>query len=158
MKPNKDRRVRASKDVRFTQWAVVHQSEKFTSLEPYSGYIQALPEDNGTVTYLEPEPSEETLGSALLDVLDRSRFFHPDEVPGFYKADRIVKANQHWNQEFMTRFGYKTKKDAYKTMTYCRVTRREGQITIKPTVAINRNIGQIFPGIGSSSFRRRPIR
>ena len=32
----------------------------------------------------------------------------------------------------MRRYGYKTKRDAYKNMNWCRATRSEGKISIRP--------------------------
>jgi hypothetical protein len=42
----------------FTQWADIHRTEKFISVEPLSGYRQALREDEGYVIYLPPDASD----------------------------------------------------------------------------------------------------
>ena len=35
-------------------------------------------------------------------------------------------------QDFMQRYGYKTKRDAYKNMDWCETARSEGKIAIQP--------------------------
>jgi hypothetical protein len=124
--------MKSNNDVPFTQWAAIYQSEKFISVEPLSGYRRHLREDAGYRIYLEPSATEEALGRTLLEVLNRSRFIDPRKERGFFKADRIMKADDHWHQDFMTRFGYKTKSQAYKNMSYCLAKRCEGKISIEP--------------------------
>jgi hypothetical protein len=123
----------ASNDVPpLTQWATVHKNDKFVAIEPLSGYWQALPEDEGRVLYLESDAMEEALGRALLTALGSSRFFHPCEEPRFFDAERYLRADERWHEDFMARFGYKTLRQAYQNMCYCRVRRREGKISIRP--------------------------
>ena len=115
----------------FTQWATVHRTEKFVSVEPLSGYGIVQREDEGYVIYLAPDAPDEALGRALLEALDRSRFIWPIEDE-FFEAERYLQCNRNWHKDFMRRYGYKTKRDAYKNMEWCRVTRREGKISITP--------------------------
>lgn len=115
----------------FTQWADVHRTPRFISVEPLSGYRIIQREDDGYVIYLEPNASDEALGRALLEVLTRSRYIFPPD-PAFSEAERYVQCYHNWQKDFMTRYGYKTKRDAYKNMDWCRVKRSEGKISIKP--------------------------
>jgi len=124
--------MKSNDDVPFTQWTAIYQSEKFICAEPLSGYRRHLREDKGFRIYLEPGATEEALGRALLKALDISRFVDPDKERGFFKADRILQADKAWLNDFMTRFEYKTKHQAYKNMSYCLAERYEGKIRIRP--------------------------
>ncbi|HUA25687.1 MAG TPA: contact-dependent growth inhibition system immunity protein [Steroidobacteraceae bacterium] len=118
--------------VPFTQWASVHRTDRFISIEPLSGYRRALREDEGYVIYLKPDVGDEALGRGLLEALDKSRFIHPDDERSFFKWERIDQCFRNWEKDFMRRCGYKTKRDAYKNMNWCQVERSEGVISIRP--------------------------
>jgi len=124
--------MNAPSDVPFTQWAAIHATEKFFIVTPLSGYRRQLPEDELYSIYLEPGATEATLGQAVLEALSKSRFIHPHTDRGFFKMDRVLTADKRWHQEFMKRYSYKTKRDAYKNMRYCFAERREGKISIQP--------------------------
>ena len=72
------------------------------------------------------------LGQALLEALGKSRFIYPPDEMEFFKAKRYMQAYQNWQKDFMRRYGYKTKRDAYKNMNWCRAKRSEGSISIQP--------------------------
>jgi hypothetical protein len=116
----------------FRQWADIHRTDRFISVQPASGYRRALPEDDGYVVYLPPDASDGALGHALLEALDRSRFIWPEDEPGFFEAERYMRCHRDWQKDFMRRYGYKTKRDAYKNMGWCRTKRSEGMISIQP--------------------------
>jgi hypothetical protein len=116
----------------FTQAADIHRTEKFFSVEPLSGYRVYYPEDEGYVIYLPPDASDEALGQAFLEALDRSRFIWPDDEREFFKWQRYMKCYEDRLRDFMRRYGYKTKRDAYKNMNWCRAERSEGTISIQP--------------------------
>jgi len=118
--------------VPFRQWATINLTEKFIAVIPLSGYRRHLPEDENRAIYLEPDATETALGQAVLETLDRSRFIHPREDRQFYEMDRILTADKRWQADFMKRYRYKTKHDAYKKMHYCLAEWREGWILIKP--------------------------
>lgn len=117
----------------FAQWANIHRTEKFISVEPLSGYGIVQRDDEGYVIYLTPDASDEDLGRALLEALARSRFIWPprNELK-FFKWQRYVRLYRNWQNDFMQRYGYKTKRDAYKNMDWCRAERSEGKISIRP--------------------------
>jgi CDI immunity protein len=50
----------------------------------------------------------------------------------FFKADRIVAANKRWDADFMTRFRYRSLRQAHENMLCCEAERREGRIKIRP--------------------------
>jgi hypothetical protein len=124
--------MNSTKPVPFTQWAEVHRTERFVSLEPLSGYLMACRDDELCVTYLPPDATDDALGQALLEMLGRSRFIWPPDEPGFYKWQRYVGCYRNWQKDFMERYGYKNVRDAYKNLDWCRVARSEGKISIEP--------------------------
>ena len=115
----------------FTQWANIHRTEKFVCVETLSGYRMIQREDNGYLVYLPPDATDEALGQALLEALDRSRFIWPPDRE-FSKSERYMRCYYNWQKDFMTRYGYKTKRDAYKNLDWCRAKRSEGEISIQP--------------------------
>jgi hypothetical protein len=114
------------------QWANIHRTERFISFEPLSGYRRALRENEGYVIYLPPITTDEALGRALLEVLDKSRFIWPPDEPEFFEWQRYVRCIRNWEKDFVRRYGYKSKREAYKNMDWCVVRRSEGKISITP--------------------------
>jgi hypothetical protein len=115
----------------FTQWADVHRTERFVCIAQLSGYRIIQLEDDGYIAYLERRASDDALGLTLLEALARSRFIFPPD-PAFSEAERYIRCYHNWQKDFMQRYGYKTKRDAYKNMDWCRVKRSEGKISIQP--------------------------
>lgn len=118
--------------VPFTQWANVHRTERLISIEPLSGYRMAYREDEGHVVYLPPDASDDVLGQTLLQALKRSRFVWPPDEPDLFKSERYMQCYRNWQKDFMRRYGYKTKREAYKNMDWCKAERSQGNISIKP--------------------------
>jgi hypothetical protein len=116
----------------FTQWAEINRTERFISVEPLSGYSMVQRENEGYVIYLAPDASDEILGRALLEALEKSRFIWPRDEPEFLDPERYVRCYRNWQKDFMYRYGYKTKREAYKNMNWCRAERCEGKISIQP--------------------------
>jgi CDI immunity protein len=116
----------------FMQWADISRTERFISVQPLSGYGMVQPEDDGYVIYLTPDATDDALGRALLEALGRSRFIWPRDEPEFFKAERYMQCYRNWQKDFMQRYGYKTKRDAYKNWDWCPVRRSEGTISLQP--------------------------
>lgn len=68
----------------------------------------------------------------MLAALDRSRFFHPFVDREFYDGERAEQAYDKWEEEFMSRYGYKSKREAYKNLDWCFAKRDGGRISIQP--------------------------
>jgi hypothetical protein len=115
----------------FAQWASIHGTEKFVSVEPLSGYSIIQREDEGRIIYLPPDASNETLGQALLEALGKSRFIYPPDRE-FSNPERYMRCYRNWQKDFMRRYGYKTKREAYRNMNWCEAERSEGTISIQP--------------------------
>jgi hypothetical protein len=43
-----------------------------------------------------------------------------------------VPLYKNWQKDFMQRYGYKTKREAYRKLDWCRVKRSEGKISLQP--------------------------
>jgi hypothetical protein len=110
----------------FTQWADVAKTERFIRIVPLSGYRLVQREYEAYAIYLEPHASDESLGRALLDTLERSRFIPPR--PAFAEAEKYMR--YYWQKDFTQR--YKTKREEYKSMDWCRSRRYGGKIEIHP--------------------------
>ncbi len=130
------RRARRSghrhEDFPFRQCAGIHKNGDFTCVEPLSGYRRTLRDYEGYAVYLAPDAPEEALGQALLEALDKSRFVDPIAAREFFQADLIMKHYRRWQDELKTRFGYRSRRQAYKNMVYCLAKRTGGTISIKP--------------------------
>jgi contact-dependent growth inhibition (CDI) system CdiI-like immunity protein len=116
----------------FAQWAEIHRTDRFISVEPLSGYSMVQREDDAYVIYLAPNAADDALGRALLEALGRSRFIWPRDEREFFEWPRYMRCYRNWQKDFMRRYGYKTKRDAYRNMDWCRVERSEGKISIQP--------------------------
>jgi hypothetical protein len=123
--------MNATKILPFAQWSRINRTDRFVSVQPLSGYRIIQPEDDGYVIYLAPDASDEALGRALLETLARSRFIFPPD-PEFSEAERYLRCYHNWQKDFMQRYGYKTKREAYKNMDWCEAERSEGKISIQP--------------------------
>jgi hypothetical protein len=118
--------------ISFAKAATIHRSEKFISIEPLSGTNGLrYREDKSHRIYLEPEAINEVLGQSLLAALDRSRFVAPSERE-FYRPDRAMRVYENWQKDLMARYGYRSKRDAYKNMDWCLAKMSEGKISIRP--------------------------
>jgi hypothetical protein len=121
----------------FAQWADVKRTERFICVEPLSGYRMIQREDEGYVIYLPPDATDDALGQALLEALDKSRFIWPRDEPEFFEADRYMP-----------------------TVIWIGVGPRDprGRFPSSRTSVTNWNIGLIFRPIAPSSFPRRRTR
>jgi hypothetical protein len=118
--------MNAAKIRPFTQWVDIAKTERFIRIVPLSGYRLVQHEYDAYVIYLEPNAGDEALGRALLDTLERSRFIPPR--PEFSEAEKYMR--YYWQKDFTQR--YKTKREEYKTMDWCRAKRSRGTIEIYP--------------------------
>jgi hypothetical protein len=115
----------------FSQWAEISRTERFISIETLSGYRIIQREDDGFVVNLPPDATDQELGLALLQALDRSRFIWPPD-PEFANAERYMRCYRDWENDVMRRYGYKTKRELNRNMDWCRAERSEGRIRIRP--------------------------
>ena len=121
-----------SYDLPFSQWADVSRTDRFICVQPKSGYRLIEPDDDNYAIYLPPDADDEALGQALLKCLDKSRFIPPGVEPDFLNWERYMPLYTSWQKDFMRRYGYKTKREAYRNWNWCRVERSEGKISLQP--------------------------
>lgn len=112
----------------FVKVATIHKTEKFICVEPLSG-VNGLRyrEDEHCRVYLEPDATNEDLGHALLDALNKSRFIDSKE---FLNRDRAQRVYQDWQNDFVTR--YRSLREAYTNMDWCGARMSETRISIEP--------------------------
>jgi hypothetical protein len=129
---HEDQKLESIKPFPFHQWADIYVTDKLISVEPMSGYRHVLPEDEGDVTYLPIDATDEMLGRVLLSALDKSRFIWPFDEPEFFKWQRYMQCFKDRENDFMRQHGYKTKRALYKNMKWCRAKKAEAKISIQP--------------------------
>jgi hypothetical protein len=119
--------------MRFRKSATIYKSEKFIGIEALSG-ASALRyrEDDSHMIYLEPEASNEVLGQSLLAAFKKSRFVDPSSEREFYNPERATRVYEEWQQEFMLRYDYKSKRAAFMNLDWCSARMFEGKILIQP--------------------------
>ncbi len=105
----------------------------FFFISTYSGYRMLGRDPKGAQHYLEPDASDETLGAAVLDALDRSRFLSIEEADDFFNLKRSQERYEEWKRSVMQRYGYKTKRALFKDMASCDIQMAGGNITLVPT-------------------------
>ena len=49
-----------------------------------------------------------------------------------FDPDRATRAYENWEKDVMQRYGFKSKRDAYKSMDWCRGEMFDGSIEIEP--------------------------
>jgi hypothetical protein len=118
--------MRATRIKPFTQWADIGKTERFIRIVPLSGYRLVQHKYDAYAVYLEPHASDEALGRALLDTLERSRFIPPR--PEFSEAEKYMR--YYWQKDFAQR--NKTRREEYKSMDWCRAKRSGAKIEIHP--------------------------
>jgi hypothetical protein len=118
--------------ITFRKTAAIHRSPKFISIESLSGVPGLMyEEDEPYRVYLDPGVMNELLGHTLLMALEKSRFVDNSE-PEFFDPDRATRAYENWEKDVMQRYGFKSKRDAYKSLDWCEAQRFDGKIEIEP--------------------------
>jgi hypothetical protein len=118
---------------RFGSVATIYRSDRLICIEALSGAGPlAYREDNSQRIYLEPAATNEVLGQALLTAFGKSRFVDPSSEHEFYDPERASRRFKEWQQEFMVRYGYKSKQAALVSLDWCFARRAEGEISIRP--------------------------
>lgn len=105
----------------------------FFFISTYSGYRMLGRDPKGAQHYLEPDASDETLGAAVLDALDRSRFLSIEEADDFFNLKRSQERYEEWKRSVMARYGYKTKRALFKDMMSCSIQMAGDSIKVSPT-------------------------
>ena len=117
----------------FSGCAGVFANDRFVCVLSYSGRMAAAMDPNGAEHLLAPDADNESLGSSLLDALQKSRVLNIEEVRIFFDPQRIAKDYAAWVERLMSRYRFKSKRALFNGMKHCNVHVRAGNISIKPT-------------------------
>jgi hypothetical protein len=121
-------------EAKFGQRAGALSNGDFVLIESYSGYRISAVDPQGAQHLLPPDASDESLGTALLDALDRSRFLTLDEARAFFDLKRIEEQRAGWTESLMTHCGYKTKRSLFRNMMNCGIVKVGDSITLEPMI------------------------
>ncbi|WP_082676190.1 contact-dependent growth inhibition system immunity protein [Pannonibacter phragmitetus] len=101
-----------------SRWASAKFNNDFFRIETYSGYSSPIRDPLGVQHLLQPDASDQELGSALLDALAHSRFVlgvprndvrvHPEVTYDMSLYDYELSRQRYaeWIRKLMERFGY----------------------------------------------------
>jgi hypothetical protein len=119
--------------ISFVKYATIYKSKEFISVEPLSGASGLhYREDENHRIYLEPDATDDALGAVLLEALGRSRFIDPVQQRDFFNRDRATRVYENWQKDFTARYGYKSKREAHKSLDWCMARMSEENISIEP--------------------------
>jgi CDI immunity protein len=122
----------SSVPITFRKTAAIYRSEKFISVETLSGVPGLVyREDDPYRVYLDPDATNELIGRTLLIALSKSRFVDNSE-PEFFDPDRATRVYENWENDVVHRYGFKSKRSAYKSMDWCEGQIFNGNIEIEP--------------------------
>jgi hypothetical protein len=118
--------------IAFRKTAAIHRAPQFISVESLSGVPGLMyEEDEPYRVYLDPGVTNELLGHTLLIALNKSRFVDNSE-PEFFNPDRATRAYENWEKDLMQRYGFKSKRDVYRSLDWCEGRLFDGKIEIEP--------------------------
>ncbi|WP_091865642.1 contact-dependent growth inhibition system immunity protein [Methylobacterium brachiatum] len=126
-------------------WAHAWHNKDFILIQTYSGYRGGTNGDfKGKTNYLEPDATDEVLGSAVQDAMAHSRWVLPAPREGTtypegveFDADlgdwKISKERfELFVKNVMRKYRYKTKGTLFQDMKNCSIEKKNGQIKFMP--------------------------
>jgi hypothetical protein len=127
-------------------WARAYCNDEFICVETVSGYRGGTHTDpRGKQLFLSVDTVDESLGSAVIDVLTYSRWvlaapregsLYPSGVEFDSNLYDLKQSNERyvaWTRSVMEQYGYKTKQELFKRMKNCSIEKKLGVITISPS-------------------------
>jgi hypothetical protein len=105
----------------------------FIGILTYSGRGLLGRDPKGSQHLLPSDASNDALGTAIRDALQRSRFLSPLEYESFFDPQKGKEKHDQWVKMLMTRYAYKTKKALFKHMKSCEIISRDQSIVFRPT-------------------------
>lgn len=115
------------------EWATAYATKDFISVNTCSGFRRSARDPDGVILYFSLSVSDEELGAAIRSALSASKFISPDEARLFFNLNSIEQNYEGWVSDMVARFGYNSRRDAFKDMKLCMIERVRENITIKPT-------------------------
>ena len=120
-------------DVTWASRAHAFATDRFFLLQTLSGLRSAAWDPEGGSHFLPPDSSDEVLGQALMDCLDRSRQIAVEEVDRFFDPKLSKQLYEASVERMLKESGYKSRHKLFKNMLCCWVDRKQEVITIRPT-------------------------
>ena len=127
-------------------WARAYCNDDFLYIETVSGYRGGTHADpKGKQYFLKPDESEEKIGAAIVDSLEKSRWVlavpregseYPETVefdPDLYDYEKSMERYNLWVKDILIKYNYKNKRALFKKMKNCFIERKDGLITINPS-------------------------
>jgi hypothetical protein len=103
----------------------------FIDLRTLSGYRLALIDPVGKHYHFSPTVSDVELGSAVVSVLDASRFIEPGEAASL--RANVNTIYEDWVVTTLTKHGYKNRREMFRSMRSCSLERSSDIIKIIPS-------------------------
>jgi|SRR5690606_17949918 len=113
--------------------ASAKRTEKFIFIATYSGRGLLAMDADGAGHVLSVDASDDELGVAVLDAIERSRFLQPEEARRFLSPDQVKKNHDDWIKEMLNLFSYTSRRDLFRGMKSCDIRLVDGEIVICPT-------------------------
>jgi len=114
-------------------WGSAKYNDDFILIETWSGYRLTARDTKGAQHFLPIDEDNKTLGLAVLDALKHSRFLEKThERDEFFDPEKRKLAYAEWVKNIMHKYGYKTKRAAFKNMHSCGITMCENKMIISP--------------------------
>ncbi|OCQ53931.1 hypothetical protein Ppb6_00951 [Photorhabdus australis subsp. thailandensis] len=105
----------------------------FYLIETLSGYRMLGIDLQGGHYLLSPDTDDEQLGIAVLDALSKSRLIPLEDVGVFFDPAKCSEQYKEWTNRLIKTYGYRSKRQLFKTMNSCTIRLLDGVITIKPS-------------------------
>lgn len=112
------------------KWTNAKITQEFIEIATQSSSGRLLEDPRVEPAVLALSVSEEMLGQAVLNALNQSRLLSLEESAAIESI--LDQSYQDWIKARMKQFSYKSKRALFRYMNYCSISRREGEITIRP--------------------------
>ncbi|MGN7998531.1 contact-dependent growth inhibition system immunity protein [Sphingomonas sp. 22176] len=112
--------------------ASIKNNPEFMLIETYSGFRLGWADPEGQQIYLPPDASADSIGCALIAALSASRIFTVDNRP-IITREQHAERYERWVENLMQRYGYRTRRAAFKSMKSVSADVYHGKLHIRPS-------------------------
>jgi len=140
-----------------SSWANAMINQDFICVATYSGYRMSRFDPQGKQLYLELDASHAEIGLAVRNALMASRFVlpaprsdvvaHPEVTydRDLYDYEKSAEFYESWIRYTMDRYGYKTKRKMFGSMSLCNLECTSGMISMVPTAHVKIEAWESLP-------------
>lgn len=115
-------------------WSCVFSTDKFLSIETYSGLGRIAIDPLFPPHLLEPGADDKEIGESVLKALANSRTLNNvEERIKFFDINRSKEKHASWVANLMENYQYKTKRSLFSNMKKCGIHLKDEIITIRPS-------------------------